>query len=472
MERQTTPVEHPPKAIKNGEDLPEILLKIKKSSFYSDTQMSLIVKAYLFSKSYYSDTQHKSGVPLVRHCLEIVKKLWEIKSDAHLIATAFLHDILKHTDVWKQNLIEEFGEDIAELVEGTQMFHVSETHRQKYAENLEKLLAELSRDPRIVIIRLVHRLDDLENYEWRKREERKLLIEETREIYIPLADKLGMRSISSKLEDLCFKHTNRDVYEIIEKKLEQTRKEDETYLELVSTAIKKLLWEIQIHATVTGRIKNIYGLYRKMVRQKKPLEKLLDKVAVRIIVDDVATCYKVLGMLHTHFVHIPGTFDDYISLPKANNYRSLHTCIYPFHGIAQKPVEIQIRTPLMHEVAEYGIAAHWKYKEEMPHPQNEQEHLRWIKSLVGQKKEYKTPKSFYTDLKRGITEQYMFVFDEKAKVTYLPKDSTPLDFARHRGMNIDQKRDKVKINGKLSKWNNKIFHGDIIEIVRDETQPL
>jgi GTP diphosphokinase / guanosine-3',5'-bis(diphosphate) 3'-diphosphatase len=451
-------------------DLPEVLVTIQKNSDYLDEDIALITRAYIFARNQYGSTLHKSGIPLITHCLELARKLWEVKSDATLIAAALLHDVLKHTSTMRGDLAAEFGEDTTYLVEGIQFFHVPDNHQVKYLENIEKLFVEMSRDLRIVIIRLVHRLDDLENLAWRKPAERKKIIQETKEIFLPLSDRLGMRSIGSKLEDLCFKHTHKDIYEIIKRKIEQTRKDDEIYLEMVSTAIKNLLWETQIHATVTGRIKNIYGLYRKMVLMKTPLEKLLDKIAIRIIVDDIATCYQVLGILHTHFVHIHGTFDDYISLPKANNYRSLHTCIYPIHNIAEKPIEIQIRTPLMHQVAEYGIAAHWKYKGDLPAPGDAEEHLQWIKSLVDLKKSHKTPRSFYTALKRNINPNTIIVFDEKGKVAYLPRDSTPLDYLHHAGIDLDAKKEKLRVNGKVVKLNAKLSHGDTIEIFRESAE--
>jgi GTP diphosphokinase / guanosine-3',5'-bis(diphosphate) 3'-diphosphatase len=448
-------------------ELPEVLVTISRNSDYLEEDMALITRAYTFARNQYGGTLHKSGIPLITHCLDLAKKLWEVKSDATLIAAALLHDVLKHTSTMRGDLADEFGEDTTKLIEGIQFFHVPDSHQIKYLESIEKLFMEMSRDLRIVIIRLVHRLDDLENMAWRKPAERKNIIQETREIFLPLADRLGMRSIGSKLEDLCFKHTHKDIYQIIQRKIEQTRKDDEIYLEMVSTAIKNLLWEKQIHATVTGRIKNIYGLYRKMVIMKTPLEKLLDKIAIRIIVDDIPTCYQVLGIFHTHFVHINGTFDDYISLPKANNYRSLHTCIYPIHNIAEKPIEIQIRTPLMHQVAEYGIAAHWKYKGDLPAPADHKEHLQWIKNLVDLKKNHKTPKSFYTALKRNINPHTIIVFDEQGKVTYLPRDSTPFDFLHHTRKALDMKKDRIKINGKIAKLNAKLTHGDMIEIVRE-----
>ncbi len=471
LKRQHTdlaPIHPEPFHHKQREELPELLIKMKRTADYDEHEMELIMGAFLFARERYGSKLHKSLVPLVEHCLDIGKKLWEIKSDAFLIAACFLHDILKHTGTDKGELENAFGPELTMLVEGIQFFAVPESDKKGYAEDIENLLTDLSKDHRIVIFRLVHRLDDLEHLEWRKPGDRKKLIQETREIFIPLADRLGMRSLAGKLEDMAFRHTNRAIHEVIQKKLEQTRKEDETYLELVSTSIKKLLWEKNIHATVTGRIKNVYGLYRKMMLQKTPIEKLLDKIAIRIIVDDIPTCYQVVGILHTHFVHIPRTFDDYISLPKANNYRSLHTCIYPIRNIAEKPIEIQIRTPSMHQVAEYGIAAHWKYKEDLPLPPDPREHLRQIINLLDLKTKKRTPRSFYDALKKNISQQTIIIFDEIGCLTYVPGNSTVLDYARQKDILVDQKKDRVRINGTFSRFTTKLTPGDTVEFIREK----
>lgn len=447
------------------DDENELLRKIEQNSDYNEEDISLIKKSYKFAVELYGIEVHKSGVPLMEHTISIVQKLLDIKSDANIVAAGFLHDSLKHTTIQIEELINVFGEDIAHLVKSVQLFNVHESSKINYLEkNIENLIVEMTKDLRTAVIRLVHRLDDLENIKWRKPNDKKDLLRETREIYIPLADRLGMRSICSKLEDLSFKHTHSAIYAILEKKLEETKKEDEAYLELIITAIKKLLWEKKIHASVTGRIKNIYGLYRKMVQLKIPPEKLLDKIAVRMIVDDVPTCYQVLGILHSHFVHVPRTFDDYISLPKPNNYQSIHTCIYPIHNFIEKPIEIQIRTPQMHQVAEYGIAAHWRYKEDLTVPTDPVEQLRWVKNLVELKKDHKTPKSFYSALKKSISQEFITIFDEKGRVIYFPKGSTPMDFARIEGLKINQSLDKVKLNGKPVKFTQKMKDGDMIEI--------
>lgn len=440
--------------------------EIRLSPDYSEKDIELVTSAYLFARAHFDEGIHKSGIPLNQHCMNLVKKLLAIKSDAKLLAAGFLHDILKHTDVQMDDLTGIFGDEIAQLVSGSQKFHVPESQKKRYLENIEKLFMEMAKDPRIVIIRLVHRMDDLEYIDWRKPDEKKKLIKETQELFIPLADKMGMRSIRGKLEDLTFKHTSPAIYTMLSKKLEQTKKEDELYLDYVEKEIKKLLIENSIQGTIIARIKNIYSLSRKMIIQKKPLDKLLDKLAIRIIVDDIPTCYKVLGLIHTNFTHVPDTFDDYISLPKANNYQSLHTCIYPLRNVAEKPVEIQIRTYTMHQVAEYGIAAHWKYKENSDLPGSSARQFQWIKSLLDLKKIHKSSSSFYSALKKNISLKYIIVFDEAGKVTYIPKGSTPLDCALHRGLSIDLKQDKVKINGKLAKFNVRLKDGDSIEILQ------
>lgn len=450
------------------EECPRIMEAIEKESDYPEEDIALIRKAWLFARTHYNTKLHKSGVPLMKHCCDLVQKLWEIKSDAHILAAGFLHDILKHTSCRVDDLTHEFGEEIVQLVSGVQMFHVPESHIDKYLENLEKLFFEMTKDVRIAIIRLVHRLDDLENFSWRKPAERKKMLTETREIFIPLAERLGMRSLTGRLEDLAFKYAYPSIYQALSKKQEQTRKEDETYLDLVGTEIRKLLSSHSIDAVITGRIKGIYSLYRKMILQKKPLDKLHDKIAIRIIVDDIPTCYQVMGILHTNFTHVPGTFDDYISLPKANNYQSLHTCIYPIRNLAEKPIEIQIRTYGMHQVAEYGIAAHWKYKEDTEVLLKPDEQAAWIQSLLDLKKSHKSSRSFYSALKKSISLKYIIVFDELGKVMYLPKGSTPLDYGLHRGLSINPKKDRVKINGKPSKFNIKLQNGDTVELIIED----
>lgn len=452
--------------------LPELFEEISRDSEYTDEDKALLKKAFLFAGEHYETKEHKSSISLMQHCTGLARKLWTIKADARIIAAGLLHDILKNTPVQMEDLSREFGDEIAQLVSGIQKFHVPESQKKRYLENLETLFLEMARDARIIIIRLVHRLDDLDNLEWRKPSDRKKILKETRELFIPLADKIGMRSIRSRLEDQSFRHTSPQIYNLLIKKLEQTKKEDESYLEQVEHQVRNLLQENTIQATVTGRIKNTYSLYRKMLLQKKPLDKLLDRLAIRIIVNDIPACYTVLGILHTNFTHVPNTFDDYISLPKANNYQSLHTCIYAVGNASEKPIEIQIRTTQMNQVAEYGIAAHWKYKEDSDTPSDPGEHFSWIKNLIELKKTHKSTSSFYSALKKNITLKYIIVFDEKGNVIYIPKDSTPMEYANHRGISLDPQKDRIRINGKFAKINAKIQDGDTIEIMREDTGDL
>lgn len=441
--------------------------RINTSQYFSEDQRGKIYSAYKFSKEYFGDKVHKSGRTHVDHSLILADMLLDLKVDIDVLIVTFLHDIIKHTDVSFKDVMGEFGENIAELVKGVQrlgIIHIDESESQDAF--LDVILKDMSRDIRVVIIRLMHKLYDLQTIEWRSKSEQKDLVKEALDFYVPIANRLGIGFVKTRIEDLCFKYMHPKIYGELHNRALKIKMEDDQCLSLIVGKLKDILEENKIEAEVKGRLKSLYGIYRKMLSQKKPLWKIMDKVALRIIADSIPRCYQILGSIHTTFNPIPGTFDDFIGLPKANNYQSLHTCIYPVKEISYKPVEIQIRTWKMHEEAEYGAAAHWKYKHKDYIEATAEEQLHWIRNLMKIKRKTSNPKDFVKTLKQNVYKDYLIIFDENGNVFHLPKGSTPINFAQIKGVqNGDMTSIKAKINGRFSDVDRKLADGDTVEIV-------
>lgn len=437
-----------------------------RSSVVTSEQSGLIYSAYLFAKSFFREEIHKSGLPFITHCIKLAELLRDLEVDPEVLAVAFLHDLPKHTNVSYEEIARQFGENISGLVKGSQCLSTLRSgSTEEMWEDLEGVLVEMSRDIRIAIIRLVHRLYDLENNIWKSRDEARQMVEETFDIYIPIAKRLGLGIIKERLEDMAFKTLHPTIYKELEKKVARIRDEDEACLTLLIKAINGILETANIKAKIWGRLKTLYSIYSKMVRHKKRMEDVLDTIGLRIIVDDVNTCYRVVGYIHTNFTPIPKTFDDYIGASKPNNYQSLHTCIYPVKNITYKPVEIQIRTHDMHEVAEFGAAAHWKYKDGQHLVANTDEQLFWIRSLLSMKKKSPNRGDFIRNLKESVSKNFIIAFDENGKVYRLPQNSSPLYFAKLKGIfEEDESKIKAKINGRFRDVKEELHDGDTVEI--------
>lgn len=439
--------------------------RIQHSKNFSDDERGKIYSAYRFSKSYFGNSLHKSGLSFVEHNFLLGEILLDLEVDCETLVVVFLHDLPKHTNVSYKEISEKFSESISNLVRGTQsLYTLRRDSSEHLMQDLDKVLIEMSKDLRIATIRLAHRLYDLKNNLWKYKWQKKALVMETHDIYIPIADRLGIRTLKSELENLCFKLTHPSIYEKISKEIAKVSLEDETCLLLMIKSISAILEKHNVKAHITGRLKTSYSIYTKMLRTKKPLHEVLDKIALRIMVDKIEMCYMVLGLIHTNFKPIPGAFDDYIGFPKPNFYQSIHTCIYPVPNASYKPVEIQIRTKEMDDVAEYGAAAHWKYKDGAYSVLNSKDQLYWIKNLLNISKKTRKPRDFIKNLKETAFKSYITIFDESGKVYHLQPNSTPSDFAKLKAIeecNIS----KSKINGRITEAKTQLKDGDTVEIV-------
>jgi RelA/SpoT family (p)ppGpp synthetase len=425
-----------------------------------------VERAFEFARRHYCKTPDLDGDRYLTHCLNLVTVLWKIKVDADTLCAAFLHALPRSIPNMEDRIENEFGLEIAKLVRGVQNFRIlPQTDDDQKKSDLEHLFENMSRDLRIVFLRLSHRLYELEHAGHLSRDGRISLARETLEIYIPLARRLGMGAMRAKLENQAFRLFRPRIYRKLNKRLKIVNKEDEVCLSLMVEAIQRVMDNNGIQAQVEGRVKNLFSIYRKMVIKKLSFEEVTDKIAIRIIVEDVISCYNILGLLHIHFTPIPGTFDDYIARPKINGYQSLHTCVYPVPDISYKPVEIQIRTEEMHRKAEFGAAAHWNYKQDDTFDRIFEEQKRWIGSLIPMRNQFATHHRFTDALRKSVVRDPMVVFDEEGSVVRLPRNSQVRDFIQLKGSNLPKEKYIARVNGHLCGMNHRLRDGDTVEIL-------
>ena len=365
-----------------------------------------------------------------------------------------------------------FGKTIANLVasvEDTRLMRTdSEVHRR---EDMERFLKSLGDDLRSAILRIGLRLAKLERLARTNSKLSRQTARETLDVHVPVARRMGMGRIKGALEDICFRLLEPDIYNELAKQVEPIQAEDEACLEILVAAVRKLLYRNGFKGRVLGRTKNLYSLYMKMQRLNAPLETIMDKIGIRIILPAVTDCYQVLGLLHTHYVPISGTFDDYIGLPKENGYQSLHTCVYPIRDISEKPVEFQIRTELMHMEAEFGVAAHWRYKDaEIRHEQGQRQ-LRWFESLRKKHNLLATHEDFVARLRKEAFDDALVVFTQKGRTVRLPEGSTARDFV-HRTEQPSATNLHVRINGQVESMDYALKDGDTVEIGSGPNDPV
>lgn len=431
---------------------------------YTRWQITTIIQAYNFADNKFGRHLHKSGTTLLAHSVAIARLLAEIHVDTDSIVVGLLHDIIKHGATTYEEIAKVFGEKTAELVGNVQQIRALKLNGlQSDKKDLQWLFQTMAKDIRVAVIRLIHRLYDLEHNSWLSEPEQYALARETMEIYVPLTDRLGIGVIKSRLEDLAFHKLEPDFYTELKTQVEKIQQADDITLAHVVDKLNHLFLENQLSATVTSRLKSLYGIYRKIREKNLSLTQVMDKIGARVIVANVPTCYQVLGLIHTNFTPIPGTFDDYIGLPKPNNYQSLHTCIYPVTGLTTKPVEIQIRTLAMHDEAEFGAAAHWKYKAQPFLAITSREQLQWIRSLIQLRDELGDYNEFVKVLKQTVFDKNIVVFNEMGKVFYLPRNSKAIDFAKLKNISIHE-HSLAKINGRLSDLDRTLNDGDTVEI--------
>ncbi len=428
--------------------------------------VSLIRKAWEFCVSHHEGQTRASGEPYIVHPLEVAEVLAEMKLDATAIAAALLHDAVEDTPATSEEIGDRFGDQVAHIVEGvTKIDKIQFANREdRQAENVRKMLLAMVSDVRVVLIKLADRLHNMRTLEHLKPDRQEAIARETLDIYAPLAHRLGMGKVRGELEDLAFRYTDPVSYEQVQEAVEARRVEGEQFLRGVEDTLVEQLRENGIEARVEWRIKRLYSIFQKIERTKVSFDQVYDLLAIRVITPDVASCYAVFGMIHTLWRPVPGRIKDFIAIPRANRYQSLHTTVM---GASGHQFEVQIRTEEMHRIAEEGIAAHWKYKAGggSAVTARDEERLNWIRQLVEWQKEMTDPNEFLSSLKMDLYPDEVYTFTPKGKVVVVPAGATPVDFAYTIHTEVGNTCVGAKINGRMAPLRTKLRTGDIVEIV-------
>ncbi len=425
--------------------------------------IELIGKAFDVAEKMHTGQMRKSGEPYLIHPISVTKILAELGMDDNTLVAGLMHDVVEDTAYTEEDLARDFGEEVCLLVDGvTKLGTIAfDNKEEKQAENLRKMFLAMSKDIRVLIIKLADTLHNLRTINYLSDDKVKEKCRDTLDIYAPLASRLGMYALKFELEDIALKNLYPEAHDKLVSNLAAQKEERQHTLDHIVEDIIEALDDLGIRYEISGRTKNLYSIYKKMEYQRKSLDEIFDLMAVRIIVESVKDCYAVLGIVHTLWTPIPGRFKDYIAMPKQNLYQSIHTTVIGDNG---KPFEIQIRTYEMHRVAEYGIAAHWKYKEGIA-SDNEEVKLAWLRQSLEWQKDMDDPKEFMESLKVDLFENQVFVFTPRGDVLELPAGSTPLDFAFKIHSGIGEKCVGAKVNGKMVPIDHPLENGTIVEIV-------
>lgn len=440
----------------------KILKRVKEYNATADEER--IKRAYNLCVEAHGDQLRNSGEPYYIHPLEVAYILADMELDTDTVIVGLLHDVIEDTPYGYDVLKNEFGEQVAYLVEGvTKLAKIKSVSREEQqVENLRKMILAMAKDIRVILVKLADRLHNMRTMKFMSEEKQREKSRETLEVYAPLAHRLGISKIKSELEDLSIKYLDSvGYYEIVEG-LKQKKDEREEYVTLIKETLGHKLEDMHIVANISGRAKHIYSIYRKMYSQSKTLDEIYDLFAVRIIVDNVADCYSALGMVHELYKPIPGRFKDYIAMPKPNMYQSLHTTLI---GPSGQPFEVQIRTWEMHKVAEQGVAAHWKYKEGISGETAQDEKLAWVRQLLEVQSEATDSEDFLKSLKIDLFADEVFVFTPRGDVVGLPSGSTPIDFAFYIHTAVGYKMIGAKANARMVPLDYHLQNGDIVEVV-------
>ncbi|MEO2507203.1 bifunctional (p)ppGpp synthetase/guanosine-3',5'-bis(diphosphate) 3'-pyrophosphohydrolase [Clostridium paraputrificum] len=436
-----------------------------------NVDIDIIEKAYNFASEAHKSQKRESGEPYIIHPIDVAEILAELGMDTNTIAAGLLHDVLEDTDCTYKEMSDMFNEEIASLVNGVTKLGKIEykSKQEQQADNVRKMLLAMAKDIRVIIIKLADRLHNMRTLKFMPKEKQKLKAKETLDIYAPLAHRLGMSKIKWELEDLSFRYLHEEEYYDLVRQIAEKRVEREAYISSIIDDLYMNLEESGIDSDIEGRPKHFYSIYRKMVNKNKTIEQIFDLTAIRILVNSVKDCYGVLGIVHTIYKPIPGRFKDYIAMPKPNMYQSLHTTVIGPQG---KTFEIQIRTFDMHKTAEYGIAAHWKYKEGDAGEDKEksfEKKLAWLRDMLEWQKETSDAEEFMEGFKIDLFSDEIFVFTPKGVVINLASGSTPIDFAYRIHTDVGNRCIGAKVNGKIVPLDYKLKTGEIVEIITSQS---
>ncbi len=445
----------------------DILEKIR--SYNPSADLDLVRKAYVFSAKVHQGQVRLSGEPYLNHPMEVAYILAYLRMDVPTIATGLLHDTIEDTLTTLDELKSVFGGEVAELVDGvTKLSKITfRTREERQAESFRKMILAMARDIRVVIVKLADRLHNMRTLDHHPPARQRKIAQETLDIYAPLANRMGISWVKTELEDLSFRYLHPETFYDLVGKVAKKKKEREKYIEEVKAQILAKLDEHGIPAEVSGRSKHLYSIYLKMERQGIDFEQVYDLIAFRVMVQTIRECYAVLGIIHSTWKPIPGRFKDYIAMPKANMYQSLHTTVLGPYG---ERMEVQIRTEEMHQVAEEGIAAHWKYKEGKVATGREDKRFAWLRQLLEWQQELKDSREFMDSVKIDLFPEEVYVFTPKGDVRELPKGSSPIDFAYSIHTDVGHRCIGARVNGRLVPLKTELRNGDIVEVMTSAGQ--
>lgn len=432
-----------------------------------DLDMELLRKCYTFAEEKHRGVKRSSGEPYIIHPLNVAATLIKLKMDLDSIMAGLLHDVVEDCDVSPEEISKLFGQSVAQIVVGcTKISKIKfKTKEESQAENFRKMVVAMAQDLRVIIVKLADRMHNMRTLQYVSKEKQMSKAQETLDIYVPLASRLGINSVKGDLEDLCLRYLHPDIYYRLAEKIAMKKRERESYINETIALIEEKMLEYSVVGEVTGRPKHFFSIYKKMQQRGVDFEQIQDLLAFRILINNITECYKVLGIIHSAFTPVPGRFKDYIAIPKVNNYQSLHTTVI---GPKAERIEIQIRTFEMHEVAERGVAAHWKYKER--NRTDDSSKLKWVEELMEFNQNVQSSSEFMDVVKNDLDVGGVFVFTPTGDVKELRYGATPLDFAYAVHTEVGNKTVGAKVNGKMVPLKYRLKSGDTVEILTSKTQ--
>ncbi len=448
-----------------GEVTPMLQELVHRVILYNPkADIALLSKAYRFAEQAHRDQKRISGEPFITHPVAVAHILADLEMDLQTLVAGLLHDVVEDTSITLEEITIEFGEEVALLVDGvTKLSRLEYRSKEEHqAENLRKMFLAMAQDIRVILIKLADRLHNLRTLKYHSEPKQKEIASETLEIYAPLAHRLGIYHLKWELEDLSFRYLEPEKYYELAERVARTRRKREEYIRGAIQVLQRKLAEVGIFADIQGRAKHLYSIYTKMQKQQKDLSEIYDVMAVRVVVESVRDCYAVLGTVHTLWKPIPGRFKDYIAMPKSNMYQSLHTTVIGPQG---EPLEIQIRTRDMHRTAEYGIAAHWRYKEGGKTDRDLDQKLAWLRQILEWQRELRDAREFMESLKIDLFADSVFVFTPKGDVIELPAGAVPIDFAYRVHTEVGHRCVGARVNGRIVPLDYQLKNGNIVEIL-------